>query len=98
MVGKRTSTSVVSAILIVAILTPAMRVYSQDLVASEDIAGGGSSVFVFRESRKKPQVKAAAGGGGGVRAGRGGSGKRIDTSYVASRRKRSTAAKPGQTT
>lgn len=33
---------------------------AQDLVASDDLAGG-SSVFVFRESRKKPQVKAAGG-------------------------------------
>ena len=37
----------------------------QDLVASEDFAGG-SSVFVFRESRKKPQSRA---GGGSVSAG-----------------------------
>src|SRR4051794_16147663 len=33
-------------------------VKAQDLVASEDIAGG-SSVFVFRESRKKRQSKSA---------------------------------------
>ncbi len=47
---------------------------AQDLVATEDVAGG-SSVFVFRESRKKPQARSAGGrailgegigGGGGV--------------------------------
>src|SRR5438045_7355384 len=32
----------------------------QDLVASEDV-GGGSSVFVFRESRKKPQARSGGG-------------------------------------
>src|SRR4051794_16735875 len=41
------------------IIMPAPRAArAQDLVASEDIAGG-SSVFVFRESRKKPQVRSA---------------------------------------
>ncbi|CAN5326247.1 hypothetical protein BH10ACI2_BH10ACI2_12360 [soil metagenome] len=33
---------------------------AQDLVSTEDLAGG-SSVFVFRESRKKPQSKLAGG-------------------------------------
>jgi len=33
---------------------------AQDLVATEDLAGG-SSVFVFRESRKKPQARLAGG-------------------------------------
>ncbi|MFM9903773.1 MAG: tetratricopeptide repeat protein [Pyrinomonadaceae bacterium] len=42
-------------------LLPLQRnVAAQDLVATEDIAGG-SSVFVFRESRKKPQSRAAGG-------------------------------------
>ena len=35
-------------------------VYAQDLVATEDLAGG-SSVFVFRESRKKPQTRLVGG-------------------------------------
>ncbi len=35
-------------------------VSAQDLVASEDLAGG-SSVFVFRESRKRPQSRAGGG-------------------------------------
>ncbi len=50
-------------------------VIAQDLVATEDVAGG-SSVFVFRESRKKPQSRSAGGrailgeglGGGGAQA------------------------------
>ena len=49
-----------------------VSVSAQDLVANEEI-GGGSSAFVFRGSRKKPQARAAAGysmfseaiGGGG---------------------------------
>src|SRR5436190_17192241 len=36
-------------------------VKAQDLVATEDISGG-SSVFVFRESRKKPQAHAKGAG------------------------------------
>ncbi len=36
------------------------RVSAQDLVATEDVAGG-SSVFVFRESRKKPQSRSGGG-------------------------------------
>src|SRR5258708_1428679 len=35
-------------------------VHAQDLVATEDLAGG-SSVFVFRESRKKPQTRSMGG-------------------------------------
>ena len=43
-------------------------VAAQDLVATDDIAGG-SSVFVFRGSRKKPQARA---GGGKASLGEGG--------------------------
>ncbi len=50
------------------------NVKAQDLVATEDISGG-SSVFVFRESRKKPQARstgahAAFGFGGRARGAR----------------------------
>jgi len=89
---RKTVCYFLSAIVIFSMLAPATRIYSQDIVAAEDI-GGGSSVFVFRESRKKPQVKAAAGGGMVVRAGRGGASKRIDSSYIA--RHKRPAAKPG---
>jgi len=93
--GKRTTIgSTLSAILIFSMFAPFMRVSAQDIVASEDIGGGRSSVFVFRESRKKPQVKAAAGAGMVVRSGRGGgSRKPIDSSYIAKRKR--PAAKPG---
>jgi tetratricopeptide (TPR) repeat protein len=44
-----------------AAILPAPRpAAAQDLVATEDVAGG-SSVFVFRESRKKPQAHAGGG-------------------------------------
>ncbi len=50
-------------------LLPLSRaVAAQDLVATDDIAGG-SSVFVFRGSRKKPQARA---GGGKASLGEGG--------------------------
>ena len=59
MFNKRLSASLVSVTLIFTMIAPGLRVYSQDVVANEDI-GGGSSVFVFREGSKKPHVKAAA--------------------------------------
>ena len=50
---------VVSSLLVT---LPAPRAaHAQDLVATEDIAGG-SSVFVFRESRKKPQARSSVRG------------------------------------
>ena len=54
--------SIVFSVLPLARPTPA-----QDLIASEDIAGG-SSVFVFRVSRKQPQSRMM---GGRVRVGTG---------------------------
>jgi tetratricopeptide (TPR) repeat protein len=39
-------------------LFPGSEARAQDIIASDDIAGG-ASVFVFRESRKKPQERAA---------------------------------------
>ena len=56
----------------VASMLPFPRVaLTQDLVPTEDLAGG-SSVFVFRESRKKPQSRA---GGGRVSRASGGQAK-----------------------
>ena len=52
------------------VLPNARPVQAQDLVATEDLAGG-SSVFVFRESRKKAQSR---GGGGRASSGDGGGG------------------------
>lgn len=57
---------------------------AQDLVTTEDV-GGGSSVFVFRESRKKPQTRA---GGGRVRIAQGSSGSRSAAQIAAAAKKR----------
>ena len=98
MFGKRTTAgSVFAAAVIISMLAPSLNLFPQDLVAAEDI-GGGSSVFVFRESAKKPQVKAASGGGVLGRAARGGSHRRIDSAYFASKRKHTNIAKGGPTT
>jgi superkiller protein 3 len=76
-------------------LVPARSVSAQDIIASEDIAGG-ACVFVFRGSRKKPQERAAL-ASGFVARGKAGSvsRKRMDT-HIASnwRRKRAPVAKP----
>ena len=70
------------------ILPPAVPVSAQDLVATEDLAGG-SSVFVFRESRKKPQSKIAA--TRGAASGRG-KASRSSSQIAASAQKRRAAA------
>ncbi len=72
-------------------------IVAQDLVATENVAGG-SSVFVFRESRKKPQARSSAGraslsegmGGGGsvAQASR----SRANTQIIAAAKKRRAAA------
>ena len=93
MIGKRSrAASAMAAGLLVSLLAPFVNLYSQDLVATEEI-GGGSSVFVFRDSSKKPQVKAAGGSGVLGRAGRGGGRRHIDSAYLASKRKHSTVAR-----
>jgi superkiller protein 3 len=98
MFGKRsTAASAMAAGLVVSLLAPFVNLFSQDLVATEDI-GGGSSVFVFRESAKKPQVKAAGGSGVLARAGRGGGRRHIDSAYLATKRKHSTVANSGPAT
>ena len=62
---------------------------AQDLVATEDIAGG-SSVFVFRESRKKPQARSSVAGrsafGMGARRG----GARANSQIASAAQKRRT--------
>ena len=62
---------------------------AQDLVSSEDVASG-SSVFVFRESRKKPQARSSSGrvavGGGRARS------LRTNAQIAAAARKRRAAA------
>ena len=69
---RRSLSLFVSVSAFLSILPCQTNVSAQDLVASEDV-GGGSSVFVFRESRKKPQARSGGGhailgeglGGGG---------------------------------
>lgn len=51
---------IVAALLILSVMPMPQSVGAQDLVATENLAGG-SSVFVFRESRKRPQAKLAGG-------------------------------------
>ena len=65
-------------------------VKAQDLVATENIAGG-SSVFVFRESRNKPHARS---GGGSVSLGAGGraGGGQSNAQIAAAAKKRRAAA------
>src|ERR1043166_1852994 len=55
---RRRVSLLVSLSVLLSILPHPKAVTAQDLVATEDVAGG-SSVFVFRESRKKPQAQFA---------------------------------------
>ncbi len=84
-----------SSAVLLSISVSTIFVFPQDIVASDDIAGG-SSVFVFRKSRTQPHEKAAGramrAGGGRGRAGRNVS----DAQLAAHRRKRGTAEKPNQ--
>ncbi len=63
-------------------------VNAQDLVSSEDVAGG-SSVFVFRESRKKPQARS---GGGPAATGGRARASRTNAQIAAAAQKRRAAA------
>ncbi|MGH9819730.1 MAG: tetratricopeptide repeat protein, partial [Pyrinomonadaceae bacterium] len=55
---------------------------AQDIVASDDIAGG-SSVFVFRQSRKKPQERSSGAKGFSSRGAAGVASRKRVNSYVA---------------
>ncbi len=69
-------------------------VYANDIVASEDVVTG-SSVFVFRESRRRPQE--SAGTSSQSRAGRSSSHQaRVNAQIAASRKKKADAAKARQ--
>lgn len=76
------------------LLPASATISAQDLVASEDLAGG-SSVFVFRESRKRSQSRAAGGrvtlaGGGRTQA------ARSNAQIAAAAKKRRAAAIAGR--
>ena len=61
---------VISISIYLTLFLPIPAVKAQDLVATDSLTGG-SSVFVFHGSRKKPQAHAAAGRArGGESAGR----------------------------
>jgi superkiller protein 3 len=89
---RRNLSLVISISAFLSILPCPGTINAQDLVATEDVTGG-SSVFVFRESRKKPQAKSAGmrvtlgagmGGGGGARS----RGSRVNTQIMAAAQKR----------
>lgn len=82
------------------LLPASVVVHAQDLVGSEDL-GGGSSVFVFRESRKKSHSRSAGGSsilggggsGGGAAGGAAGSARsRTNAQIAAAAKKRRAAA------
>jgi tetratricopeptide (TPR) repeat protein len=89
----------ISTVAIVSICTSSLSVLSQDIVASDDITGG-ASVFVFRESRKKPQEKAGGrmfrSAGGRARAA--GASAKYQAQLAANRKKRVTRATPNTAT
>jgi protein O-GlcNAc transferase len=93
--NKPLAKSFVSSILFFSINLSCILVFPQDIVASDDITGG-SSVFVFRKSRKEPQEKAASGGvragGGRVRTDK----NRFNAQVAASRKRRADQAKANQ--
>jgi tetratricopeptide (TPR) repeat protein len=71
-----------------------------DLVPSDDLTSG-ASVFVFRESRKKPQSRAGGGfisssGGANAGGGVGARRARLNAEIAASRKKKAAAAKARQ--
>jgi len=96
--SRTLSKSVISTAVLFSISFTTIFVFPQDIVASDDITAG-SSVFVFRRSRKEPQEKAA---GRAMRASSGARGKasrgRYDTQLAANRKKRVTKAKTNDAT
>ena len=84
-----------SAVALLSLAFPMLNLQAQDLVSNDDVTGG-ASVFVFRESRKKPQER---GGGGSARAGGGRSGftrEKVNTQIAANRKRRADQAKANQ--
>src|SRR6187399_386817 len=87
--------SFVSSFVLASISFSSIFVFPQDIIASDDLTSG-SSVFVFRKSRKEPQEKAA---GRAMRAGgaRGRAGHaHYDSQLAANRKKRVARAKANE--
>src|SRR5688572_3670948 len=87
--------SLFSSVVLLTLNLSCIFVFPQDIVAAEDVTGG-SSVFVFRKSRKEPQEKAAGrmmrGGGGRARSNK----NRFDSQVAVNRKKRAATAKANQ--
>ena len=95
--SKHIVKSIFASLVLVSMSFQSVPVYATDLVGSDDLAGG-ASVFVFRESRKKPQERA----GGSVSGGGGGGSTvsyraKVNAQIAASRKKKAAAAKAKQT-
>jgi tetratricopeptide (TPR) repeat protein len=76
-------------------MIPAPMVRAQDIIASDDIAGG-ASVFVFRESRKKPQERSATARGFMTRGKAGSASRRKMNNHIATNwRKKKTVTRTG---
>lgn len=88
-IGKSTA----SLLVIVSFLLSGIHTRANDIVPSDDLVGG-ASVFVFRNSRKRPQERGASAssfraGGGSVRSAR----ARINAQISANRKRNADAAK-----
>ena len=93
--NKPFAKSLFSSITLVSLNLSCLLVFPQDIVAADDITGG-SSVFVFRKSRKDPHEKAAGrslrSGGGRVRTNK----AKYTSNVAANRKRRSDKAKANQ--
>jgi len=83
-----------SLIVLASLNLQVLTVRATDIIASEDVVSG-SSVFVFRESRKRPQERAGGGPGLGSR-GKSSYRERLNAQIAANRRKKAEAAKARQ--
>jgi tetratricopeptide (TPR) repeat protein len=95
MFGNKAKTFFSSTVLI-SIFFSSIIVYPQDMVASDDILTGGASVFVFRKSRKEPQVKAAGRAMRNPTAKNRSTRNRYDAQLAANRKRRADRAKANQ--
>lgn len=91
--SNQTAKTLFSLLVIASFTLAGLPVRATDLVPTDDLTGG-ASVFVFRESRKKPQEKAAAArsfrsSGAGLKTRR----ERLNAQVAASRKKKADAAK-----
>lgn len=86
--------SALSLFVILSLNFPFVTVTAQDIITSDDIASG-ASVFVFRESSKKPQVKMSSKKTFvATRSGRRSSAGRKNTQIAAVSRKKPASARP----